>query len=106
MVFQPPSILIIDQSGANTEALNALNIELREAGKAEIVIRQNKYLNNFVEQDHRGVKRITQPMLGLKIFASAKSTIAGIELCHKIRKGQYDKTTAANVWDGFYALAG
>ena len=46
----------------------------------QITIRQIKYLNNIVEQDHRGIKRITNPMMGFKAFYSAKATIAGIEL--------------------------
>jgi putative transposase len=47
-----------------------------------------KYLNNIVEQDHRGVKRITRPMLGFKSFDAAQSTLVGIELMHMIRKRQ------------------
>jgi transposase-like protein len=43
-----------------------------------------------VEQDHRAVKRITRPMLGLKSFASAQPTLVGIELMHMIRKGQLE----------------
>ena len=35
-------------------------------------IRQVKYLNNIVEQDHRGVKRVTRPMLGFKSFEAAQ----------------------------------
>jgi len=52
------------------------------------VIRQCKYLNNIVEQDHRAVKRLTHPMLGFKAFWAARCTIAGIEVMHAIRKGQ------------------
>ena len=47
-----------------------------------------KYLNNIVEQDHRGVKRITRPMLGFKAFDAAQSTLVGIELMHMVRKRQ------------------
>ena len=53
-----------------------------------IAVRQVKYLNNIVEQDHRAVKRMTKPMLGFKSFQSAKNILAGIELMHMIRKGQ------------------
>jgi transposase-like protein len=35
---------------------------------AIIEMRQNKYLNNIVEQDHRAIKRIARPMLGFKTF--------------------------------------
>ena len=51
-------------------------------------MRQVKYLNNIVEQDHRFVKRVTRPMLGFKTFRTARAVLAGIELMHMIRKGQ------------------
>ncbi len=51
-------------------------------------MRQNKYLNNTVEQDHRAVKRIPRPMLGFKSFWSATVMIAGIETMHMIKKKQ------------------
>jgi transposase-like protein len=47
-------------------------------------------LNNLIEQDHRNVKSRLGAMLGLKSFASATTTIQGIELMHRIRKGQFD----------------
>ena len=47
-----------------------------------------KYLNNVVEQDHRGVKRVTRPMLGFKSFEAAHDTLVGIELMHMIKKRQ------------------
>lgn len=79
-----PEKVTIDKSGANTAALEAL---IEETG-AEIEIRQVKYLNNVVEQDHRAIKRIVRPMLGFKSFVSARCTLAGIELMHMIKKGQ------------------
>lgn len=53
-----------------------------------IHIRQCKYLNNIVEQDHRGVKRITRPMLGFHSFHAAHHTMVGIGLVRMIKKGQ------------------
>ena len=52
-------------------------------------LRSSKYLNNLVEQDHRGIKSRTRPMLGFKNFNSAAITLAGVELLHPIRKGQF-----------------
>jgi transposase-like protein len=49
-------------------------------------IRSSKYLNNLIEQDHRSVKFRLGPMLGLKHFRQAATTIAGIELMHRIRR--------------------
>jgi transposase-like protein len=54
----------------------------------KIEIRQNKYLNNLIEQDHRFIKKRTKPMLGFKSFRSAKITITGIENIRIIQKGQ------------------
>jgi len=51
--------------------------------------RSSKYLNNLIEQDHRGVKQRIAVMLGFKQFRHAAITIAGIELMHRIRKGQF-----------------
>jgi transposase-like protein len=79
-----PAKVTIDKSGANTAALEALQ---EETGQA-IEIRQNKYLNNLVEQDHRAIKRLVRPMLSFKTFDSARCTLRGIELMHMIKKGQ------------------
>ena len=69
-------------------------------------IRSSKYLNNPIEQDHRNIKSRTNVMLGFKRFRNAATTIAGIELMHCIRKGQFDLsivglkvTTAPAVWN-------
>jgi transposase-like protein len=52
-------------------------------------LRSSKYLNNLIEQDHRGIKSRTCPMLGFKSFASAANVIAGIELLRRIYKHQF-----------------
>jgi transposase-like protein len=49
----------------------------------------SKYLNNLIEQDHRGIKSRTGPMLGFKNVESAAITIAGIELLRRIYKEQF-----------------
>ena len=56
---------------------------------ANTKLRSSIYLNNLIEQDHRGVKQRIAAMLGLKGFSNAAITIAGIELLHRIRKGQF-----------------
>ena len=53
-------------------------------------VRSSKYLNNLIEQDHRGVKSRLAPMLGLKGFRTAAITIAGVELLRRIHKDQFD----------------
>jgi putative transposase len=78
-----PDTVTIDRSGANLAALEAINADR----KVPIKIRQSKYLNNLVEQDHRAIKRRTRQMLGFKSFRCARILLAGIEL-HMIAKGQ------------------
>ena len=82
-------------------ALESHNTE-HEAG---IQIRQVKYLNNIVEQDHRAIKRLVRPMLGFKSFWCAAVTLTGIELMHMIRKGQLLLTGELCPAQQFYSLA-
>ena len=99
-----PETITIDGSEANAAAIKRYN----EEHGTHIIIRQVKYLNNMVEQDHRGVKRVTRLMLGFKSFDAAQGTLAGIELMHRIKKRQMvveaedEGLTAA---EQFYALA-
>ena len=79
-----PEVITIDKSGANTAALATLNAD--KPNEETIAVQQSKYLNNLVEQDQRNIKR---PMLGFKSFQRAQAILAGIELPHMIRKGQY-----------------
>jgi putative transposase len=65
-----------------------------------------KYLNNIIEQDHRGIKRITETIIGFKPFHSAETTLAGIDLHRMLKKGQHTQSNNQPVFDQFYALAG
>ena len=99
-----PEKMTIDGSDANEAAIKRYN----EAHGTAIEIRQIKYLNNMVEQDHRAVKRITRPMLGFKSFAAAHDTLVGIELMHMLKKGQMVVEGGAEGLtpaEQFYALA-
>ena len=73
----------------------------------DILRRQNKCLNNIVEQDHRAIKRITWPMLDFKSLWSARIIIARIEIMHMIRKGQMDCPAGQpmSAAQQFYSLA-
>ena len=99
-----PEKVSIDKSGANLLGLQRINQTLPETQK--IIIRQVKYLNNRIEQDHRSIKRITKPMIGFKNFTSAAATLVGIELAHMIKKGQSLINNFLPPWKQFYALAG
>src|SRR5262249_39347540 len=99
-----PETITIDGSDANEAAIKHYN----EEHGTHIAIRQVKYLNNIVEQDHRAVKRVTRAMLGFKSFDAAQDTLIGIELMHMIKKKQLmvetgdEGLTAARQ---FYSLA-
>ena len=99
-----PDKVATDRRGANKAASNAIHADR----DVPILVRQVKYLNNIVEQDHRAIKRVTRPMLNFKSFRSAGSVLAGIELMHMIRKGPFagDDASPMSFADQFYALAG
>jgi putative transposase len=98
-----PETVTIDKSGANLAALEAINAD-RET---PLKIRQSKYLNNLVEQDHRAIKRRTRPMLGFKTFRCARILLGGIEVMHMITKGQMKcaRGIPPSAPDQFYELA-
>ena len=64
--------------------------------------------DHTIEQDHRGVKRVTRPVLGFKSFEAAQDTLVGIELMHMLKKRQMfveageESFTATEL---FYSLA-
>jgi transposase-like protein len=73
-------------------------------------IRSSKYLNSLIEQDHRSIKLRLAPMLGLKHCRRAATTVAGIELIHRIGKGQFKlgklgakDETAPEIWKAVLA---
>ena len=100
-----PAKITIDKSGSNISALNKINEDLSK--DQQIEIRQIKYLNNIIEQDHRFIKKRTKPMLGFKSFNSARITITGIENIRMIQKmqiiGANDNYT---VFENFKVLMG
>jgi transposase-like protein len=98
-----PEKITIDRSGANTAAIRSVN----DDSGADIELRQSKYLNNIVEQDHRAIKRIVWPMLGFKSFRCARVLVAGIELMHMIKKDQLDCAEGQDMpaASKFYSLA-
>jgi putative transposase len=99
-----PEKMTIDGSDANEAAIKRYN----EAHGTAIEIRQIKYLNNLVEQDHRAIKRVTRPMLGFKSFAAAQSTLVGIELMHMLKKRQLavaERDEGFTAAEQFFSLA-
>src|SRR5471030_190797 len=85
---RPPETVTLDGYAASHRAVREMKADglLPEGTK----VRSSKYLNNLIEQDHRNIKSRTNVMRGFKWFRSAATTIAGIELMHRIRKGQFN----------------
>ncbi len=50
-------------------------------------LRQCKYLNNIVEQDHRRIKRLVRPGLGFGNLRTTRRALAGCKAMAMIRKG-------------------
>jgi transposase-like protein len=81
-----PRTITVDKNAAYPKAA----AEMKKGGELwrRSRLRQVKYLNNFVEQDHRNVKRLNRPGLGFGGFWTARRTLAGYEAMAMMRKGQ------------------
>jgi IS6 family transposase len=83
---QTPRVINVDKSAAYPVAMETLQGDETVAEESDL--RQSKYLNDVIEQDHRNIKRIVKPMMGFKSFNSARKTLSGIEAMNMMRKGQ------------------
>ena len=81
-----PRVINVDKNAAYPKALTAL--KATNVVPAPCELRQVKYLNNLLEQDHRCIKRLVKPGLGFFAFETAWHTLQGYESMHMIRKGQ------------------
>jgi transposase, IS6 family len=81
-----PRVITVDKNAAYPKAI----AELKAAGAlpASVELRQVKYLNNLIEQDHRFIKRLVKPGLGFFSFQTAWRTLQGYEVMNMLRKGQ------------------
>jgi transposase-like protein len=101
---RPPQTSAFDGYAASHRAVREMKHDGRLPGETKV--RCSKYPNNLVEQDHRNIKSRTTVMLGFKRYRNPAITIAGIELMHRIRKGQFNlakldlkDTAALAVWN-------
>jgi transposase-like protein len=83
---QTPRVITVDKNAAYPVAVEELKQD--KTLKAGTELRQSKYLNNMIEQDHRNVKRIVKPMMGFQSFSTARRTLRGIKAMNMVRKGQ------------------
>ena len=105
-----PEKVTMDKSGANKAGVNTINLALAllcmlGGLPLQMTVRQIKYLNNIIEQDHRFVKKIPNGMRGFKEFHSAEATLSGIELHHMLRKKQHHQSNDMTIFEQFYGLA-
>jgi IS6 family transposase len=81
-----PRVINVDKNAAYPKAM----ADLKAAGMLleGVELRQVKYLNNLIEQDHRFIKRLVKPGMGFFSFETAWRTLQGYEVTHMLRKGQ------------------
>ena len=73
---QEHSVINVDKNAAYPKALDELK-EKEELFK-QVKLRQNKYIYNLVEQDHRFIKRLTKPAMGFHSFNTAGANLKRI----------------------------
>lgn len=90
-----PRVIDVDKNPVYPSALKDLKAD--DVLPQETGLRQVKYLNNLIEQDHRFIKRRTNPKLGFGSFNTARRTIQGYEAMNMIRKGQIEEIEKGDV---------
>ena len=92
---QQPRVINVDKNPAYPPAIK----ELREEGLLvkECELRQEKYLNNIIEQDHRFPKKLAKYKSCFQYFHTAWRTLRGYEIMNAIRKGQIENIAKDDV---------
>ena len=90
-----PRVINVDKNAAYPKAFN----ELKALGiiPEDCELRQVKYLNNLIEQDHRFIKRLVKPGKGFFSFPAAGRTLQGYEMMNMIRKGQVQNVNKGDI---------
>lgn len=81
-----PRVITVDKNPAYPIAIEQLKKE--KSIPDGMQLRQQKYLNNIVEKDHRFIKKRVHSMLGLKSLRTATLILSGIEAMHMMKKRQ------------------
>ncbi len=79
-------MITVDKNAAYPKAIQTLKGDETLSEATEL--RQKKYLNNIIEQDHRAIKRLTNAGRGFKSFNTAQQSLKGFEAMNMLRKGQ------------------
>jgi len=88
-------VINVDKNAAYPKAFAALKAEGHLPERCEL--RQVKYLNNLVKQDHRFIKRLTKPGMGFFSFETAWRTLQGYEMMNMMRKGHVQGVAKGDV---------
>jgi len=86
-----PRVITVDKNAAYPKAFHELKTE--ELLPQPCELRQRKYLNNLIEQDHRFIKRLVKPGMGFFSFETAWKTLQGYEVMNMLRKGQMQEVS-------------
>lgn len=73
---QEPRVINVDKNAAYPKAVDELKEKEELSEKVEL--RQNKYLNNRIEQDHRSIKRLVAPWNGIWFIQHSPTNIKGL----------------------------
>jgi len=90
-----PRVINVDKNAAYPKAI--ANLKAAGVLPKHVELRQVKYLNNLIEQDHRFIKRLTKPGMGFFSFETARRTLQGFEIMNMIRKGQAQGVAKVNI---------
>jgi IS6 family transposase len=90
-----PRVINVDKNPAYPPAVEQLKEEGVLPNRTQL--RQCKYLNNLIGQDHRFIKRRVNAGLGFFSFKTAGRTIKGYEAMHMVRKGQIEGIGKGNI---------
>jgi IS6 family transposase len=96
-------VINVDKNAAYPKAFNELKVAGMIPESCEL--RQVKYLNNVVEQDHRFIKQTTKPGMGFFSLPTAQRTLQGYEAMNMMRKGQMQGVAKGDVGGQVMLLA-
>ena len=92
---QSPRVINVDKNERLPPAIDEL--KAAKILTQFVELRQNKYLNNLVEQDHRFIKKLVNKSLGFQTFYTARRTLKSYETMNSIRKGQLQGVSRGDI---------
>ena len=90
-----PRVINIDKNAADSIAVEELKQE--QLLSIDCELRQKKYLNNIIEQDHRFPKKLAKYKSYFQFFYTAWRTLRGYAIMNAIRKGQIQNIASCDI---------